>query len=340
MKNRLRKYTITDERRVLQIHAALQADPLRLFAGASAIERRYRERYPAQASPSLRFIGRMLAKHGLVTLPKVHRKGVSRYLHYPQTLIERLGPSLLEMDFIGKKFIAGRTQPVNFIAFSLRFPRILKHFQRVEAETTEIVMQQFQRFCRRFETPAVVKLDNGLPFAAAGPRPRSINRAVASMLRDRIIPVFTAPRRPWNQASVEGANSIFSRKFWNRMRFHSLDQIDHELERFNAAYAWYTGYHRPTRSETRSRKFIPRIYFIRKVYEHPTTHRGSIEILKEQITVPIGYINLFVLAEWNLNTQKLNILFENNHKKQLVKSVPFSLSGPISNSGVLVSFDT
>lgn len=326
MKGRTRTYSQRDEQRVLKIHAALQADPERQFAGASAIERRYRELYADQKPLSLRFIGRTLAKHGLATLPKVRRKGVSRYLHYPQTLINALGQSLMEVDFIGKKFITGRTQPVNFLAFSLRFPRQLKHFQRVEAETADEVLRQLERFFREFETPNVVKLDNGFAFAGAGPEPRTLNSLVLWLLDKQIIPVFIAPRKPWNQGSVEGANSIFSRKFWNQHRFRSPTQIDRELDRFNTAYAWYTGYQKPKRSIQRSRRFIPRVYFIRKVYELPETTRGYIEVLKERVTIPKAYINLFVLAEWNLKSEKLTMLFEQDNHQHKLKSVPFALN--------------
>lgn len=331
MIGRTRTYTRRDEQRVLKVHAALQADPERSFAGASAIERRYRELYGETKPLSLRFIGRTLAKHGLSTLPKVRRKGVSRYLHYPQALIDGLGSSLLEVDFIGKKFITGRTQPVNFLAFSLRFPRQLKHFQRVEAETTDEVLRHLARFFRLFEKPAVVKLDNGFAFAGAGPEARTLNSVVLYLLKQHVTPVFIAPKKPWNQASVEGANSIFSRKFWHQHNFRSPAHIDRELEHFNKAYAWYTGYLRPKRSTPRPRRFVPRVFFIRKVYEHAETKRGYIEILKEQISVPKSYIGLFMLAEWNLRSERLTILFEQEHKALRIKSTRFKLNPRIKN---------
>jgi hypothetical protein len=326
MKGRTRTYTRRDEQRVLKVHAELQANPDRSFAGASAIERRYRELYGDAKPLSLRFIGRTLAKHGLATLPKVRRKGVSRYLHYPQVLINNLGSSLLEVDFIGKKFITGRTQPVNFLAFSLRFPRQLKHFQRVEAETADVVLQQLAGFFQLFEKPAVVKLDNGFAFAGAGPEARTLNSVVLYLLKQRITPVFIAPKKPWNQASVEGANSIFSRKFWNRHTFGSLEHIDQELPHFNKAYAWYTGYQRPKRSTPREHPFIPRVYFIRKVYEDPETHKGYIDVLKEQISLRTSYIGLFVLAEWNLKSEQLTIMVERNEKGERIKVLAFELN--------------
>lgn len=324
MKGRTRTYSQRDEQRVLTIHAELEADVRRRFAGASAIERRYRELYPTAKSLSLRFIGRTLAKHGLATLPKVRRKGVSRYLHYPQALINSLGESLLEVDFIGKKFLAGRTKPLNFIAFSLRFPRKLKHFEHIAGETAQEVIDQLKRFFKLFEKPAVVKLDNGFAFAGAGPEARTLNSVVLFLLSQRIIPVFIAPKSPWNQGSVEGSNSIFTRKFWHWERYRSIEEVDRKLIDFNKAYTWYTGYKKPSR--TPRRHFVPRVYFIRKVFEDPKTKRAYVDILKEQISIHKSYINYFVLAEWNLKTEQLNILFEHNQQPKNLKTIKFFLN--------------
>lgn len=330
-KGKSRSYSLRDEQRILKIHQDLDADHLQYFSGASAILQRYRKLYPSAKPVSLRFIGRTLAKHGLSFKPKVRRKGVSRYLHYPETTINGLGKSLLEIDFIGKKFITGRTEPVNFIAFSLRFPRKLKHFERIESETAGEAIEHCKRFFQRFEKPQVVKLDNGFAFAGSGPWPRVLNSVVLFLLKEKIIPVFTAPRKPWNQASVEGANSIFSRKFWNRFEFKNLNDIDYHLGHFNDSYERYTGYQKPKRLEPRPKRFIPKVYFIRKVYEHPQKKRGYIDILKEQILLPKAYINMFVLAEWRLTSDKLFVYFEDNKKATKIRTLPFVLNPVVKN---------
>lgn len=325
-KNKLRHYTPSDEGQVLEIYRHLESDPGAYFAGASAILQQYQKLYPTGNKLSLRFIGRVLAKHGLSTKPKVRRKGVSRYLHYPEHSINDLGESLLEIDFIGKKYITGRTEPINFIAFSLRFPRKLKHFQRIESETGDEVIKHCKSFFQRSEKPAVVKIDNGFAFAGASPWPRTLSKVVLFLLNQKIIPVFTAPRKPWNQASVEGANSIFARKFWHRFQFTSPEHIDEKLQGFNKAYEEYLSYKRPQRTKKHPKSFIPKVYFIRKVYEHPRTHKGVVDITKEDILLPKAYINLFVFAEWNLVKERLTIYFEKDQTLHKIKQLSFKLN--------------
>ncbi len=325
-KNRGRLYTISDERRVLAIHRELDDDPAIYFSGASAILYQYQRQHPEGKRLSLRFIGRILAKHGLSTKPKVRVKGASRYLHYPIQLIDRLGESMLEMDFIGKKFIDGHTKPVNFIAFSLTKPRRLKHFQRVESETASEAIERCKSFFERFEKPDVIKIDNGFAFAGTSPAPRVLNAFALFLLRNRITPVFTAPRKPWNQASIEGSNSIFSRKFWHRERYTSVEMIDTRLKAFNKSYQWYLRYSPPGRRRPRVKKFIPKVYFIRKVYENEATRRAYIEILHEQISIPRPYIGMFVLAEWNLRYGRLIVRYQNGTRSIIVKEQSFVLN--------------
>jgi hypothetical protein len=319
-------YTKKEEQKIVRIHQKLDQNSKMYFSGASAIQQEYRKLFPNAKVPSLRFIGRTLAKYGLSKSPKVRRKGVSRYLHYPATLIDHLGESLVEVDFIGKKFILGRTEPVHFIAFSLKKPRKLKYFQRIESETTGEVINHCQLFFKRYEKPSVVKLDNGFAFAGAGPQPRTLTSVVLFLLKEKIIPVFTAPRKPWNQASVEGANSVFSRKFWARFRFQSLSEVDDRLEEFNDAYESYLQYEKPHQRTRTKEKFTPQVYFIRKVYEHPESQRGYIDVVKEQVFLPTAYIGLFVLAEWNLRKEKLTVYFEKDNEPVTVIKQNFFLN--------------
>lgn len=329
-KNKLRRYTSRDESRVIEIFNHLNCQDGAYFTGATAILQEYLRLFPQEQELSLRFIGRTLAKYGLSQKPKTRNKGASRYLHYPEYSITHLGESLLEIDFIGKKFIRGRSEPVNFIAFSLRMPRKLKYFKRVEAETADEVIKHCCIFFERFEKPEVVKIDNGFAFAGSGPHPRTISKVITFLLKEKIIPVFTAPRKPWNQASVEGANSIFSRKFWLRFQFHSLAEIDTKLEEFNKAYQQYLQYTKPgithRRNKNQQNDFLPVIYFIRKVYEDDQTRQGFIEVAKEKISLPQSFINMFVLARWNLVKEQLSVCFENDQKLETLEQMSFKIN--------------
>ena len=320
-----RKHTKTEIKRIKEIHQELAKDKKEFFAGASAIIQKWLEEYPDIQPPYPKFIGRVLKAAGRTEkIQKGRNKGASRYLHYPEYSIGQIGESLLEIDFIGKKFIRGRTEPLNFIGFSLRKPCKLKHFRRITGETGSNVIKESKRFFKKFEKPDTVKMDNGFATYGGGQHKRLLTKAIIFYLKEQVIPIFAPPRKPWSQASIEGSNSVFSRKFWNKEDFENLPYLDERLRAFNKCYQWYLGY-RPPKQRTKKENFIPKVYFIRKVYQNPEIEKGYIDVANEHISIPKFYINLFTLSEWNLKQEQLYIYFENEEKLELIKKLSFKL---------------
>ena len=155
----------------------------------------------------------------------------------------------------------------------------------------------------------------------SGSAPRTLSRFMVFLLNQQITPVFSVPRKPFSQASIEGNNSVFARKFWNSQTFRSLRALDRRLEWFNASSQRYTGYEPPPRA-ARRKAFSPRVYFIRQVRETPDRPgSAAIDVLNEKIALPVSYANYFVLAEWNLRTERLTVFFEKDGKPTDRKSV-------------------
>lgn len=322
-KNKPRKYLDEQEEKIINVYRSLINNPQFFFCGATAIANTWKSFYPSVAVPHVRFIGRVLKKHGLTK--KIHRgrnKGASRYLLYPDyTILNTIAhKSLLEIDFIGKKFIQGRTKPINFLAFSLRGKRSLKYYVRIETPTQDELMKQLNYFFTTFEKPYAVKMDNGFVFFGPSSRKRFLSKTTLFLLMNNVIPIFTAPRKPWNQASVEGANSVFARKFWNRFRFTSTEEIDRRLKDFNLDYQRYLNYQKPGQSE-KNPNFSYQVYFIRKVRENPDKSTASIRIGSEEIEVNPAYLNLFTLCQWNLETNSLYIYLQREREKIIGQSI-------------------
>ncbi len=327
-KGRGRKWDETTRKRIQRLHAELERSPRAFYSGASAIQQRYRVRYPASPVPPLRTIGRILSEAGLSRSPKQRVKGASRYLCYPEyTVYETLGRRVLEADFIGQKYLAGRSAPVHFIGFSFKKAPKLRYFQRVETQTTDAIMEACEHFFKTFEYPDVVKVDNAQATIGTGSGRRCLSRFMVFLLKRKILPVFAIPRKPFSQASIEGNNSVFSRKFWNSHRFTSVRQVDTRLTWFNESSLTYTGYDTAKRTRRASKKdFVPKVYFIRQVREDETTGKGTIDVLNETVCLAKTYINYFVLAEWNLVEQQLHIWFEKNQQPRVIKSIKFAIN--------------
>lgn len=328
-KGKRRKWTRQDEQRIKDIYQSLKENPQEFYTGATAIEQEWRRRYPKIPPLPLRTTGQILKDLGLSkNRQKDRHKGAARYLCYPEyTIYHLLGRRVLETDFIGKKYLASRTEPLNFIGFSFKKEPRLRYFRRVSGQTAENFIEQSKDFFRKFEKPDYIKVDNSLAIIGSASGKRNISKAMKFLLRNQVIPIFSVPRKPFSQASIEGNNSVFSRKFYNRIKFQSVDEVDEKLIWFNLASLRYTGYQPPKAKANTQKDFIPRIYFIRQVKEDKgQTQEVFIDILNEKIFLPKPYINYFVLAEWNLKEEILYVYFEKEQKPKIIKKVPFKIN--------------
>src|SRR6266851_1987541 len=283
--------------RVKEIHQFLQQDPHQFFSGATAVAQEWRRRHPAVEPPALRTIGRLLAELGLSGKRRTAKaKGAARYLCYTEhTIYQQLPGRVLEADFIGKKYLGGG-EPLNFIGFSFKKEPKLRHFQYVPAQTAEVIISQAQRFFARFEKPDYFKVDNCGATIGSGSGQRTLSRFICFLLSEQIIPIFAVPRKPFSQASIEGNNSVFSRKFWNQRKFSGQTNV------------------------------VPQVYFIRQVADEAGARSGFINVLNEKISLPAAYINYFVLARWDLSQERLEIYFEKELKAKRIKQMKFTIN--------------
>ena len=327
-KGKRRKWSQKTEKRIKTIHQDLEQDTYQFYTGATAIDQEWRKRH-FEAPPPLRTIGKIMADLGLSTTRRKGRnKGAARYLCYPEhTIYQSLGGRVLEADFVGKKYLRGRTEPLNFIAFSFKKEPRLRHYKRVEGQTADNFIKQLELFFKKFEKPNFVKVDNALAMIGSASGKRNVSKAMAFLLKNQVIPIFAVPRRPFSQASIEGNNSVFARKFWNKIDFKSVDEVDEKLEWFNSSSQRYLNYQSPRTKAQHKKNFIPKIYFIRQVREDKEqTEKSFILVLNEKIFLPKSYINYFVLAEWNLKQEKLYIYLEKEQQSEMIKQLSFKIN--------------
>jgi hypothetical protein len=327
-KGKRRKWSKKTEKRIKAVHQELEQDSYQFYTGATAIDQEWRKRY-SETPPPLRTIGKIMADLGLSAARKKGRnKGAAHYLCYPEhTIYQSLGSRVLEADFVGKKYLRGRTDPLSFIAFSFKKDPRLRYYKRVEGQTAENFIKQSGLFFKKFEKPGFVKVDNCLATIGSSSGKRSISKTIAFLLENQIVPIFAVPRRPFSQASIEGNNSVFARRFWNRIDFKSAKEVDEKLEWFNLSSQRYLNYQPPKIESNRKKNFIPKVYFIRQVREDKEqTGKPSILILNEKVLLPKSYINYFVLAEWNLKQEKLYIYFEKELKSKMIKQLSFKIN--------------
>lgn len=125
---------------------------------------------------------------------------------------------------------------------------------------------------------------------------------------------------------------MFTRKFWNRLRFTDEEEIDAEIKQFNLEYEKYTRlvgnnidpeavehkvlpdeFELPKQYEKGLDRSQPlEIHWLRVVRQDEVAHgsRGSISVLGEQIALPREYINQFTLNRLRVKAAELTVMVE------------------------------
>ena len=313
------------------------------FHGGEYIRMDYAKRYPKEQFPTLWFIEETIRNAGLQTRkPKQKKKGGAEYLLYPAESIRNLGYIHQSADFIGKKYIAGRNEPVNIFSSSYYSPFKLYEIARIEAEKATYAIEQLIHQWRTYPLPDVFRIDNGLQFRGTARGKRSVGVFLKFLLNLDVTPLFGSPSKPWTNPHVEGHNRVFNEKVWNKNFFTSLEQIDRECERFNqeSKELFTFRYARlivntPFRYLEKNQNIITdrlvstkgkKMYFTRFVESWDTKTKAFIIVLNETIFLPEKYNHQFVFVEWNLGKELLSIYSEYKKDITLIKEIKFRIN--------------
>lgn len=349
-----RKWDETVVGRIVSIRRALkEKEP---YWGPSAIRVEYRKEYPDSEVPPVRTIGKILADLGMTEHQENKSSpGALQRLNYPESSIYGLlFDRVLEVDFLGEKYLEDRTEPLNFLGFSFKREPRLRHYWRVKGKGYEEIKTHTEAFLNRFERPQAIKVDNASSMLGYAKHKRSLSRYMAFLLSKQIHPVFSVPKSPATQASIEGSNSVFGRKFWNRHEFDSIQDIEEKLEKFNDQTRRYLQYESPDQRDEEeeqggSEAERPKVYFTRQVRENEEGEAVA-RFGWEQVRIPREWIDYFVLGEWDLDQEILKVRMEQEKEKEeeenevvskVIKTCDFSVHDSYRDrrKEILKSFD-
>lgn len=328
-KGRLRKYTTDTEIKVKNIRIQLETEDS-YFLGSKVVKLNYEDQYGKNISKW--FVDNTLKKFGMVKTPQLTKKGKSKYMQYPKQTLNKLGRSMMSIDFIGPKYLKGSDKRINFLSCKYIRPSKEGIVKRVSGQTTEQVIEILQDVWKTYPVPEVLKMDNDSAFGGNLSHKRCIGKFTVLLLNLGVKPLYIAPRSPWNNGEVEGFNSVFSKKFWNKLQFNDEQEIDIKIIDFNVAYKKYSGliannppikqplfisdFKEVNFENKQISKFAEtKIYLLRIVRRRgdkdQANEYGFIDILGEEIKISNDLINLFVYCILDLKKSELIINIEN-----------------------------
>ena len=313
------------------------------FVGSEYVQMDYAKQYPEEQLPSIWFIKKAVRQAGLQTRkPKKRKKGASQYLLYPVQAIRDLGSVQQSADFIGKKYITGRREPINIFSTSYYAPFKLYQIMPVPAEKSVFAIEKLTQLWRKYPLPNVLRIDNGMQFRGSGLSKRSLGMFLKFLLNLNIKPLFGSPSKPWTNPHIEGHNRVFNEKVWGRNLFTDTDQVAQECKRFNSESQEYFYYKYAQQIFNGNYPYIEpdqnietgkllsvkgkRIFFIRFVESPEKDKKAYIKILNEHVSLPEKYNHQFVFAEWNIEKEKLFIYSEYKKIVTLIMERTFNLN--------------
>ena len=323
-----RKYTLKAKEEVIKVRKELEKENS-YFIGANVVKKNYENQIGLKISKS--FVDRTLKEAGMVKSPQKKRKGLSKYMKYPQRTLTKLGKSMMSIDFIGPKYLQGSCDGVSFLSCKYIRPQKQGIVKRVSGQTTEQTIKILKEIWKDNPIPDVIKADNDSAFGTNLSHDKCIGKLALFFLNLGVTPIYVAPRSPWNNGENEGFNSVFSKKFWNKLQFTDEDEIDVKIKDFNIAYEKYSKliFDNPKNSSDKYIDEFKNINLENKQVNKFKTHiinflrivrrknekgsnreYGFIEILNQEIKIPKKLINLFTFCTLDLKSKKLIISSE------------------------------
>lgn len=343
-KGKLRKYTQEQKDSVIKIRIDLEKEES-FFVGSKVIRANYRNQYGTELSKW--FIDNTLKEAGLVKSPPMKRHNKSRYMQYPKHTLRHLGKSMMSIDFIGPKYLKGSNDRINFLSCKYIRPNQYGIVKRIDGQTTQQTIEVLKTLWQDHSLPDVLKVDNDAAFGTNSIHKQMLGKFTLFLLNIGVSPLYIAPRSPWNNGEVEGFNSVFSKKFWNKLQFTDEDEIDIKIHDFNLAYEKYSTLinNNPTVEQPQyigelkqvdygNKKLsgfkTTTIYFLRIVRRRgeksTQKEHGYIDILGVEIKMSIALINLFVLCQLELKKQKIIIRMETPEGKlETIKTIKYKV---------------
>lgn len=321
-----RKYTNKEEKRIIAIKEKMVKDNSYLI-GPEHVQMHYSLKYPSDRIPSKWFISEVVRNNNLQSRDIVKRRqsaGIVKRLLYPIQSIIKLGTIQQSADFIGKKFILKRKDPISF--FATGYYQWLKIYKiwLIQAETVDCSINCLKEFWIDHPLPQVLRIDNALTFRGAGQVKARLGKFVKFLLNLDITPLFSAPYKSYTNPHIEGNNSTFARKVWVKNQFTTLNEIENEIKKFNNEleqfYQWKFKERLNNLPKITNNSIIDsgtiystqrkKIAFIRYVEKWSKSDQYGVVLLNKFIRLSAKYNNQYVLAEINLETSTLHVYSE------------------------------
>jgi hypothetical protein len=312
---------------IVRLRQQLQKTSALGDCGAAAIQRELQRR-GLQPLPSLRTIGRILLRRGLLDgRRRVRRPPPPKGWYLPRVAAAQA--ELDSFDFVEGLVIRGGTDVMVLNTVSLH-GGLCGSWVR-SAWTAKATVETLIAYWREQGLPDYAQFDNDTLFQGAHQWPDTFGRVTRLCLQLGLIPVFAPPRETGFQAAIENYNGRWQTKVWQRFEHDNLRTLRGHSDRFVAAARQRSA---PRRDAAPARTSFPAdweldlqrplqgtVIFLRRTNEH-----GEAELLGRRFLVDPWWPHRLVRAEVDLTQCQIRFYRLRRREPQqqpLIKTVAY-----------------
>lgn len=203
------------------------------FYGAQTIADTLRAEGTLLPLPSVRTIGRILQRHGVLDGRRRLRRPAPPPGWYVPALHLRQA-DVEAFDVIEGLVIEGRGEIEVLTGKALWGPAAVAW--PMSGVTAHTVLEHVLPYWRRYGLPHFAQFDNDMRFQGGHNHPDVLGRVVRVCLSLGITPIFVPPREHGFQAVIEHFNGLWQAKVWQRFHHADLAMVQSRSEQFLAAY--------------------------------------------------------------------------------------------------------
>jgi transposase len=317
------------EQQVLTIRRWLKDHSVLGEYGAVAI-RREMEAREIEACPSIRTIGRILERRGVLDARKRRRRPApSQGWYLPDVAAEKV--ELDSFDTIEGLAIRGGPHLAIFTGVSLHGGLVAAWPAR--SVNASSVLEALVEHWREVGLPAYAQFDNDNRFTGPRQHPDAIGRVIRVCLSLEVTPVFAVPNEHGFQAAIESFNGRWQAKVWSRFEHRSL----RGLKTRSAKYIVAARSRVAARIESApSRRPFPKRWRL-NLQKHPqgkifylrrTNDKGRVNLVGHTFPVDRHWLHRLVRAEVHLDANQLRFFALRRREptdQPLLNEIPYTL---------------
>ena len=317
------------ERRILAIRRRLKERSALGEYGAVAIHRELQAKQ-LPACPSVRTIGRILQRHGVLDRRKrVRRPPPLRGWHLPEVAAEKA--ELDSFDTIEGLAIRGGPHLTVLTGVSLHggLPVIWPERSLSSRSIVQLLVQHW----REVGLPGYAQFDNDNRFCGPKQHADTVGRVSRLCLSLDVTPVFAPPNETGFQAAIESLNGRWQTAVWSRFEHHLPRGLRSRSDKYVAAVRQKLA----LRIEAApSRRPFPKRWRL-DLQKHPqgtliyirrTNDRGQANLLGHSFSVDRHWVHRLVRAEVDLTAKQITfhaLRRRDPTDQPLLKTAPYQL---------------